>query len=122
MGGAKEAEGDIGEIIIDPTAEPTTNGKANQAAQQEEEFYTNSGVQFRLQHNQQNLGWLGKFFGANSTAPTNIAGFVILVSMAMMFSTFFFTSNPAELSETRKWLGNVVMTALGFIVGAATKK
>lgn len=115
------SDGDIGEIVIDPDAEPIANGNANQAAQQEEEFYAMSGVQFRLQHNQQNLGWLGKFFGANSTAPTNIAGFVILVSMAMMFVTFFFTNN-SELSETRKWLGNVVMTALGFIVGAATKK
>jgi hypothetical protein len=114
-------DSDIGEIIIDPDAELKTNGKANQAAQQEEEFYVLSGEQFRLQHNQQNLGWLGKFFGANSTAPTNIAGFVILVSLVMMFATFFFTSN-SELSDTRKWLGTLVTTALGFIVGAATKK
>jgi hypothetical protein len=114
-------DGDIGEIIIDPDAEPTTNGKANQAAQREEEFYAQAGVESRLKHNQQNLGWLGKFFGANSTAPTNIAGFVMLLSMAMIFGSFFFTSN-SELSDTRKWLSSVVMTALGFIVGAATKK
>lgn len=121
MATGNESYGDIGEIVIDPDAELIANGNANQAAQQEEEFYAKSGVQFRLQQNQQNLGWLGGFFGANITAPTNIAGFVILVSMAMMFATFFFTNN-SELSDTRKWLQTVVMTAFGFIIGASTKK
>lgn len=121
MAKGTEASVDIGELVIDPDAEVQPGGKPNLAARAEEDFYTASGVQFRLQHNQQNLGWLGKFFGANSTAPTNIAGFVILCSLLLILISFFFQSNP-ELADTRKFLGSVILSALSFIFGAASKK
>lgn len=113
--------GDIGEVAINPEAEPRSTGQANLSAQAEENFYTESGVQYRLQHNQQNLGWLGKFFGANSTAPTNIAGFVIVCSLLLLLISLFMTANP-ELADTRKFLGSVILSALSFIFGASTRK
>lgn len=112
---------DIGELVINPDAEAPAGGNSNLAARAEENFYTQSGIQFRLQHNQQNLGWLGKFFGANSTAPTNIAGFVIVCSLVLLLVSLFLPTN-AELADTRKYLGSVILSALSFIFGAATKK
>ena len=113
--------GDIGEVAINPGVETHTNGQANLAAQAEENFFTESGELYRLQHNGQNLGWLGKFFGSNSTAPTNIAGFVIICSLLLLLISLFLTANP-ELADTRKFLGSVILSALSFIFGASSRK
>lgn len=48
MAKGTEASVDIGELVIDPDAEVQPGGKPNLAAQAEEDFYTASGVQFRL--------------------------------------------------------------------------
>lgn len=112
---------DIGELEIVPEAEERTNGSANAIAKAEDKFFQAGGVEERLKHNQQNLGWLGKFFGSSSTAPTNIAGLVIGCSMLFYIASFCFTPSP-DLSDMRKFLGTIITSALGFIVGAATKK
>lgn len=106
--------------MIDPTAEAGTGSTTNISAQQEMAFYTEGGRQYQLQHNQQNLGYLGKFFGANSSAPTNIAGFVIICSLIILFISLFVPGN-AELVESRKWLIGLITSALSFVFGAATK-
>lgn len=110
----------IDQVVIDPGAEEVNALPSNAIAQQEESFYSASGRQYALMHNQQNLGFLGKFFGANSSAPTNIAGFVIVCALVILCASFFFSGN-AELVELRKWLLGLITTALGFVFGAATK-
>ena len=120
MAGTDDAVADIGNIEIDPTAEDVPNASPN-TARAEDNFFKSGGIEERLRHNQQNLGWLGKFFGANSSAPTNIAGFVIVCSFVVYVVSFCFNVSP-DLSDMRKLLGGLITTALGFIVGAATKK
>lgn len=111
----------IGSLHIDPRAEaatPQITGSGND----ESAFFESGKEHFRLQHNQQNLGWLGKFWGAtNTAAPTNIAGFVIGISTALIVASFAI-EQTTELSEARKWLYGLTTSALGFVFGSATKK
>lgn len=115
----------IASATIDASAEPmpssSANLTANVTAQEEAEFYRRSSATFQLEHNRQNLGVLGRFFGANSAASTNIAGAVVGVSLIGVFVTLFFPGN-AELAETRKGLLALITAALSFIFGAASKK
>jgi hypothetical protein len=109
------------EFVIDPAAEPGSANPSNVSAQQEIEFFSSAGLQYQLLHNQQNLGFLGKFFGANSSAPTNIAGFIIICSLFILFISLFAPAN-AELVESRKWMIGLITSALSFVFGAASKK
>lgn len=111
----------IANVPIDPTAEQVQAGAPAVSGKQEEQFFKEGGEQFRLAHNQQNLGFLGKFFGANSSAPTNIAGFVIVLSLIFLVGSLFVTGNP-EVSEARKGVFALISSALAFIFGAASKK
>jgi hypothetical protein len=116
-----QSEKGLGSLQINPAAEgtpPLNNGSGNE----EEAFFANGKEHFHLQHNQQNLGWLGKFWGAaTSAAPTNIAGFVIGVSALLIVCSFGVTEST-ELNEARKWLYGLTTSALGFVFGSATKK
>jgi hypothetical protein len=111
----------IASATIDASAEPMQPSPANVTAQEEAEFYRRSSATFQLEHNRQNLGVLGRFFGANSAASTNIAGAVVGVSLVGVFVTLFFPGNP-ELAEARKGLLALITAALSFIFGAASKK
>lgn len=111
----------IGNVTIDPNAEPSNQGSVNGLAQQEQQFYRQGGEQYKLMQNQQDLGYLGKFFGANSSAPTNIAGFVIALSMITLIVTFAMTESPS-LADGRKLLIGLISSAMAFIFGAASKK
>lgn len=113
---------DIGSISVDPNAELVAPSPSRVTGQQEVDFYRQSGTQYDLLHNQQNLGFLGKFFGANSAAPTNIAGLVIFCSFAILVTSVFFAPANAELAEARQWLVGLITSAMSFIFGAATKK
>lgn len=108
-------------VPIDPGAERQASGSPAVSGKQEEQFFKKGGEQFHLAHNQQNLGYLGKFFGANSAAPTNIAGFVIVLSLLFLVGSLFSTGN-AEVVEVRKLAFGLISTALAFIFGAASKK
>jgi hypothetical protein len=66
-------------------------------------------------------GLLGKFFGNGATAPTNIAGFLVIGSFVMLAVSMFMTSTP-DLIDSRKALGGLISAGLGFIFGAASKK
>ncbi|HLO96526.1 MAG TPA: hypothetical protein VK195_19625 [Burkholderiaceae bacterium] len=111
----------IGSVAIDPSAEQTQAGVPAVSGKQEEQFFKETGDKFKLAHNQQNLGYLGKLFGANSSAPTNIAGFVIIASFLFVGLSFFATTTP-ELSDARKAAIGLISSAMAFIFGAASKK
>lgn len=120
-GGGNEPQLKIGSLFIDPTAEPASS-QVNGSGNDENAFFANGKEHFHLYHNQQNLGWLGKFWGSTtSAAPTNIAGFVIGISALLIVGSFFLTQS-AELNEARKWLYGLTTSALGFVFGSATKK
>lgn len=112
----------LADFNVDPTAEQRTGGTSGVSGQEEEAFFRNAGEQFRLAHNQQNLGLLGKLFGANSTAPTNIAGFVIIVAFVMIVVTMFAGEKASELADLRNLLLGLIGSAMSFIFGAATRK
>lgn len=121
---AEEQFGDhkkIGPLHIDPIAEAGT-GAATGSGSDENAFFAKGKEHFRLEHNQQNLGWLGRFWGSTTAAaPTNIAGFVIATSTALVACSFA-PEQTAELSEARKWLYGLTTSALGFVFGSATRK
>jgi hypothetical protein len=66
-------------------------------------------------------GMLGKFFGSGVTAPTNIAGFLVIGSFVMLAASMFMTST-ADLIDCRKVLGGLISAGMGFIFGAASRK
>jgi hypothetical protein len=66
-------------------------------------------------------GVLGKFFGSGATAPTNIAGFLVLGSFLMLCGSMFMTTTP-DLVDCRKVLGGLISAGMGFIFGAASKR
>lgn len=113
--------GGLEDLVIDPDAESVDERVSGVSAQQEVAFYDQAALKFRLEHNQQNLGFLGKFFGSNSSAPTNIAGFIIICSLVILFVSLFAPAN-AELVESRKWMIGLITSALSFVFGAASKK
>ena len=108
-------------LIVDSTVEDGDSSSATVSAQQEDQFFARGGAQFHLLQNQQNLGYLGKFFGANSVAPTNIAGFIIICSIVILAISLFVPSNT-DLVEARKWLIGLITSAMSFVFGAASKK
>ena len=111
----------IGALRIDPAAEPIESTGSLISGQQELDFFKKTGAHFQLAHNQQNWGVLGKLFGSNSSAPTNIAGFVIICSFIVIVVSLFFPGN-SDLLEARKWLIGLITSAMSFLFGAASKK
>jgi hypothetical protein len=108
----------IDELIIDPKAEgvsPLQPGSGNE----EVRFFTEAGEQYKLLHNQQSLGLLGKLWGSNCSAPTNIAGLLLLICFVMGALSFAIDQN-AEIVSARSWLFGVTTTILGFLFGART--
>lgn len=118
--------------VIDPAAEkPTKTPRARGGAgkqptgKDEERFYEDAGEEYKLQHRQQDLGWLGKFFGGSNSAPTNIAGLVIVFCFLALFITTVVTVKPEDaqrLSDIQKVIFGLIGSAMSFIFGAATKK
>lgn len=111
----------IGSAPIDPEAEPLRSAPSAVTGRDEEAFYAQSATLERLRQNEQNLGYLGRFFGADACAPTNIAGFVVVASLTIL-SLSFFLAGSSEMVEARKWLFSLITSALGFIFGAASRR
>lgn len=66
-------------------------------------------------------GTLGKFFGTGSMAPTNIAGFVlVLLLVGGMLAMFIETKMPA--ADYWKLAAPIITGALGFIFGSTTRR
>ena len=110
----------IASVVITPDAEPNVSGSSNVSAKQEIDFYTNTGREYDLQHNQQNLGVLGKFFGSSSSAPTNIAGLVVLLCICLYAVTL--VVETSDVAAVRAALLGFASSSVGFIFGAFSKK
>jgi len=65
-------------------------------------------------------GFLGKFFGSSSNAPTNIAGIIALLLTVACISLLFFPSNIPAL-EFLKLVLPVITGVLGYLFGKGTR-
>ena len=69
-------------------------------------------------------GWLGKIFGSSDNTPVHIAGFVVIL---LVVSGIVYTFVPDEkkslqTGEFWKTIAPIILTTLGYIFGASTKK
>ncbi|BEV17549.1 hypothetical protein HBDW_43370 [Herbaspirillum sp. DW155] len=129
--GALEANDKNG-LVIDPSAEksskPATNGKSKSKAptgRDEQKFFEDTGREYELRQNEQDLGWLGKFFG-NTAAPTNIAGLIAIVCVCVFILTLFLPvgqgNDSQRLADAQKYIFGLISSALGFLFGASRRK
>ena len=112
--------GDIANVTIDPDAE-SRGASSTTASQQEAKFFEDSAAQYQLQHNQQNLGWLGKFCGSKSSAPTNAACFVIAGSFVLIALSIPMV-DAAEAEGIREMMVAFAGAALAYLFGASSKE
>ncbi|MTV38049.1 hypothetical protein [Duganella radicis] len=106
---------------IDPTAEPTSEQVPGLSGQKESEAFAAAAKRHELEILRQEMGKLGVLFGSATTAPTNIAGLVLIVVFLFVGVSFCLPSSP-ELNDARKWAYTLGTGALGYLFGAAKKK
>ncbi len=98
---------------IDPAAEPISSAPTAVTGEEERTWFAANALdQRRL-----SLGLLGKVFGSADTAPTSIAGLVIVVSVLALAASFWGPASP-EAMEIRKTLKELAILALGYLFGA----
>lgn len=109
----------IDEVVIDPKAEIKSTQPGKASAQDETRFFTEDAARYKLLADQQSLGHLGKLWGSSSSAPTNIAGMLLLLCFITVCLSFALTQTP-DLIDARKWLYGLTTTVLGFLFGSRT--
>jgi hypothetical protein len=122
MSSAPEGRGgdsqSIGTVTIDPDAE-RVGATSIVSSRQEQAFFDQGKAEYDLKMAHANLGTLGRFFGASTSAAVNIAGFVAIL-LIIVFCATFLMPDKADLPDLRKSLLALVGSILGFIFGAAT--
>lgn len=106
---------------IDPAAEPSNGQVPGVSGQKESEVFAASAKRHELDILRQEMGTLGQFFGASTSAPTNIAG-LVLVAVFLFVGLSFLLPSSADLNDARKWAYTLGTGALGYLFGAAKKK
>lgn len=119
-GGNRPHTPDINQLIVDPQVESAAGQSRTGSGQEEVQFFVEGGEQYKLLHNRQSLGLLGKLWGSSSCAPTNIAGLLLLLCFTFGGLSFVITQS-AELAEARKWLLGFTTTVVGFLFGTGTR-
>lgn len=118
--GVKPPQLPIDEVPIDPKAEAISTTRGQATGQDESNFFAEDAARYKLLHNQQKLGLLGKLWGSSSSAPTNIAGMLLILCIVIVCCSFFPTNQTPGLDDLRKWLYGITTTCLGFLFGAKT--
>ena len=111
----------IGDVRIDPAAEPTGTQVPGVSGQKESEAFAAAAKRHELEIMRQEMGKLGALFGSSTTAPTNIGG-LALIAVFLFVGLSFLMPNSAELNDARKWAYTLGTGALGYLFGAAKKK
>ena len=78
--------------------------------------------QQKMDEKRLDAGWLGKFFGAGVSAPTNIAGSAVLgglaigavVSAVLLYNS---SGDTANATEIWKYMTPIITGALGYLFG-----
>jgi uncharacterized membrane protein HdeD (DUF308 family) len=79
------------------------------------------GVLLRTKEMDLESGWLGKFFGAPSNAPFNIAGLLILLlTVSGIVVSFFPPSSAMNASDYWTKILPLITLALGYLFGKTT--
>jgi len=76
----------------------------------------------QLQSKQMDLesGWLGKIFGGNKTAPTNVAGICILLMVITGLVLIFFPSQSFPTSDYWKLIAPLMTLMFGYLFGKSS--
>jgi len=111
----------IANAPIDPSAEQTGGSAPGISGQKESEAFAAAAKRHELDILKQEMGVLGKFFGAATTAPTNIGGLALFGAFIFIVLSFFLANSP-ELNDARKWAYTLATGALGYLFGSAKKK
>ena len=75
-----------------------------------------------LEKNQQNLGLLGKLFGDQQTAPSNIAGLTVMLSLFALSSLVFSApEDPGTVQTIREVFLSTLLASLGYLFGKSSK-
>ena len=71
----------------------------------------------RLEEKRLDAGWLGKLFGSTQSAPSNIAGIVLISLIAI--GIYSVVDPPEEISTLEIWkvLAPIMTMTLGYIFG-----
>lgn len=109
-------KGSIENVKIDPTAEPQYSNGPSSSATEEKKFFDESRERYLLERNSQDMGWLGKFFGCGHAAGTNIAGITSILSLLLLVTTFFLTTE--NLETIRMSLTGLASSSLGYLFGS----
>lgn len=115
-------EPNIGQVIIDPSAEapePSKNGVGGKA---EEAFYNRAKQADELSREALKIGWLGRVWGYSTSAPTNIAGFIAFISVIVWVASAFAPADSKTASELSKNAFTLITSCLAYIFGAAASK
>lgn len=112
---------EIATAPIDPSAEPSQGSVPGVTGKKESEQFALAAKQHELDVLKHELGWLGKLWGGNGAAPTNIGGLILILVFVFIICTLFFPSNT-ELNDARKWSYALGSAALGYLFGAASNK
>lgn len=107
-------------LKITPEAEHTTQSPPTVSGPQEVEFFNRGAEEYRLRHNQLNLGWLGKVFGQGSAASTNIAGLTVVISLILVLVAT--GSDSPEIKNLADKGIALITLALGYLFGAHQSK
>lgn len=114
-------KGGIGDAVIDPGAEPSFSRSGNGLANAEAESYDVAKLRHEMELAKHSGGYLGRLFGTGQSAATNIAGVVIVVCLIMVCMLALFGSGERAEDFTKVLIG-VVLTALGYLFGASSRK
>ena len=74
-------------------------------------------TQIDLRHHSQELGWMGRIFGARQNAPGNIAGACVAISMMALILLLVYAPESPRTSQGITLFGGVVTLALGYLFG-----
>lgn len=115
-------EPNIGQVLIDPTAEAPAPSKTGAGGLAEEQFYDRARQADELSREALKIGWLGKVWGYSTSAPTNIAGFIAFISVIVWVVSAFAPTEAKGASEIGKGAFTLITSCLAYIFGAATSK
>ncbi|KQP39687.1 hypothetical protein [Pseudorhodoferax sp. Leaf274] len=115
----QDAKNGIAKAVIDPSAETISQAPAPVTPRDESAFFHASKLEHDRETNRLNLGYLGRFFGANPQTPVHVAATVAVAATGMLLITFWVDVQDA--SQLRSGLFTIISTSLAYIFGSNSK-
>lgn len=101
-------------------------GQSDELATREAAAYKKEQLAHEANLNNQNLGWLGKLFGAKANAVTNIAGLSALLAglisiVCVIFALYLLSTDKQNVKELIAFPSSMATLALGYLFGKSGK-